>query len=178
MGFSLPAPAFLFDKLDEFGLELAEQDKLVEAGVASVGKPAAYAPVWEWGNARQQKKGPRTTRGINPDGTVVWLTIQRPHGYIAIYQSVFQMAFDDELDKVEFEGASTGQVSDALRRAANNTAKRIAQIMEATAPVGLGPGAGALARSFEVVEAGDYATLDSGGDRVLNLIGGGDDGDS
>jgi hypothetical protein len=37
------------DQLDFLFLELAEQDKLVEAGVASVGDAAAYALVWEWG---------------------------------------------------------------------------------------------------------------------------------
>ena len=53
------APEFLFDKLDEFLLEFEQHDQEIKAGVAVVGDAAAYALVWEWGNTRQSKPGPK-----------------------------------------------------------------------------------------------------------------------
>src|SRR3954471_15404856 len=98
--------SFMFDKLDELLLELEEHDKEISAGVATVGEPAAYAEVWEWGNVRQTKKGPKTVLGINPDGEKVWLTIQAPFGYIRINENEFWQAVKDELAKVKFKSTT------------------------------------------------------------------------
>lgn len=168
-GIPFPYPTAMFDKLDEFMLEFEEQDELVEAGVVSVGDPAAYALVWEYGNVRQTKPGPKTMIGINPKGENVFLTIQRPYGYISIYGSSFEDALEDELSKVSFSGSSTGEISAGLRRAAYRAAQRIAYILSNTAPVDTG----ALARSFEVVEDGD-AILDIEEDDsgIFSFIGG------
>lgn len=149
---ALPALTMLFDKLDEFMLEFEEHDKEIKAGVASVGDAAAYALVWELGNARQTKEGPRTTRGYNiQTGEVVWLTIQRPYGYIRINENLYWEALKDEMKKVKFSGTNAREITEELEACAVKVAKRIVKIISQTAPVAEGK----LRDSFEVVEPDD-----------------------
>jgi len=59
--------------------------------------------VWEYGNVRQTKKGPKTTLAIDIEtGRKVWLTIQAPHGYVRILTPKFHKIIRIELGKVKF----------------------------------------------------------------------------
>ena len=151
----MPAPTIystgLFDKLDEFLLELAEHDKEITAGVASVGEAAAYAEVWEWGNARQTKQGPKTTLGVNPDGEKVWLSLQAPFGYIKANENQYWDVLKAELGKVKFKGTTAKEITEELEQCAKRAMKKVAQIIGDHAPVDKGD----LSKSFQVVEPGD-----------------------
>jgi hypothetical protein len=164
--FILPYPSVMFDKLDEFLLELEEHDQEVSAGVASIGPAAAYALVWEWGNARQTKLGPKTTVGTNPDGRKVYLSLQAPHGWIRVNTPAYWQAFNEELNEIKFLGIKTGQVTDALEKVAMKTAKRIMAIMKETVPVDSGD----LMDSLQVIGRQDPLLDDD--TRALQLIGG------
>jgi hypothetical protein len=155
----------LFDKLDEFLLEFAEHDQEVNAGVMSVGEAAAYAEVWEYGNIRQTKKGPKTVLGINPDGKEVWLSIQAPHGYIKVNEPFFWMALQDELSKVKFDSTDARGITEELAAAGKKAAKRFIPFLKGSAPVD----SGKLADSFEVVEDGDEMLDDSDDSRTLTI---------
>ena len=139
------------DKLDFMLLELAQQNKLTEAGVKVEGPAAAYALVWELGNAKQTKPGPKTVRGINPDGSHVFLSIQAPRGYIRVSSSLYAAALKQELTKVKFVSESTGAISTQLERAAVRTVKRIRDIIKDHAPVD----SGELVSNIKIVEPGD-----------------------
>jgi flavin-binding protein dodecin len=151
LSFLSPRIQFDRDKLDEMFLEMKEQNKLVEAGVKVEGPAAAYALVWEWGNARQTKKGPKTTLGINPDGERVWLTIQAPHGYIRVGEPLYVKALQKELSKVRFTSTSTGSISQELQNAAIRAAKTMRDIIKEHAPVD----SGELRDGIKLVEPGD-----------------------
>lgn len=135
-------------------LELFDlDDKIVEAGVVSTGEAAAYADVWEWGNARQTKQGPKTVRGTNPDGEVVWLSSQAPSGYINVNADKYMDIVKIELGKLSFSGTTAQDTEDELREAARSAAQQISEIIADHAPVA----SGALRSSFQVVEDGDAA---------------------
>jgi hypothetical protein len=160
----IPVPTVLFE-LDKFLLELEQHNKEVQAGVASVGEAAAYALTWEFGNAHQTKKGPKTTKGHNPvTGEVVWLTIQRPHGYIRLNENRYWEILKDEMGKVTFRGNTASEINSELEACATSTMKRIAKLISETAPVA----SGALSDSFEVVKPGD-SLLDKKADYVLDI---------
>lgn len=130
----------------------------VRGGVASFGKPSAYALVWEWGNARQTQKGPKTTLGINPDGEQVWLTLQAPMGYIRINQPVMVAILADELQAVDWaEFNSAGSARAELKRVSKRVADRIADVIRQSVPVGEGDGAGALMQSIRAMNPDDPA---------------------
>ncbi len=161
----IPVPQMLFDKLDEFMLEFEEHDKEIQAGVASVGEAAAYALVWELGNARQVKQGPKTVRGTNvATGEVVWLSIQAPFGYIRVNENLYWEALRQEMDKVTFKGNTAREITEELEACAVRVMKRVAKIMSQSAPVGKGT----LSESFEVVEPGDVL-LERDVDNVLDF---------
>lgn len=106
--------------------------EIVRGGVMSYGEAAAYALVWEFGNARQTKEGPKTTLGITPDGEQVWLSIQAPSGYIRIHDAEFREILTEELGRVLiFSTNLRKELEDASYRAA----RRIAPLIESTAPV-------------------------------------------
>ena len=155
----------VFDKLDEFLLEMSEHDKEIKCGVASYGPAAAHAEVWEWGNVRQEKQGPKTVRGMNPDGEEVWLSVQAPTGYIKINENHFWDALKDELSKVKFKGTTAKQITEELQAAGNKAAKRFIPYLEDSAPVDTG----ALSKSFKVVRDGDSLLDDSDDSRTLIL---------
>jgi hypothetical protein len=164
---SFLSPSLLFDKdkLDFLALELKEQNNLIEAGVKVEGDAAAYALVWEWGNARQKQIGPKTTLGINPDGKRVYLSIQAPMGYIRVNTPLFAAALKEELAKVRFSSVSTGAISSELEKAAKRTAQRIAQIIREHAPVDTGE----LHDDIKVVNPGDPLLSESDDDNALFL---------
>jgi len=151
LSFLSPSIQFSEDKLDELILEMKEQNQLTEAGVKIEGPAAAYGLVWEWGNARQTKKGPKTVRGTNPDGERVWLSIQAPHGYIRVSLPLYNAIIKQELAKVRFTNTATGRVSQELEKAAVRAVKRIAKIIQDHAPVD----SGELRDDIKIVMPGD-----------------------
>ena len=166
-------PTFTVDGLDEIFAEFKKPSPIVQVGVAAVGPAAAYAEVWEWGNARQTKQGPRTVLGTNPDGESVWLSSQAPMGYIRVNEDHYLELVKIELAKVKFSGPGT--LRERLQKAGVRMAKGCAEIIKFFAPVD----SGQLSNSFEVVRDGDplLDTEDHGGSmesrfkRVLNLRG-------
>jgi hypothetical protein len=136
--------------LDKFLQEL-ENDGMIESGVSVEGEAAAYAEVWEWGNARQTKKGPRTVLGTNPRGERVWLSSQAPYGYIWTNEGKFWDSISQELKKVTFEGPNKRDVREELEKASVRIATEIAKTISESAPVDTGQ----LSESFRVVESGD-----------------------
>src|SRR6266850_3972819 len=92
-------PVALFDKLDEFMLEFEQHDQEIKSGVMVVGDAVGYAEVWEWGNLRQTKPGPRTVIGTNPKGDMVWLSSQAPFGWIRVNEDEIWNAVRKELEK-------------------------------------------------------------------------------
>jgi|ERR1700734_228169 len=165
----MPAPTIyatsLFDKLDEFLLEFAEHDQEITAGVASVGEAAAYSEVWEWGNIRQSKLGPKTVLGTNPDGEQVWLSIQAPFGYIKIHENDYWQALKEELAKVTFKGPNAKDITEELQAASRRAMKICAQLIGDSAP----KDSGDLSKSFVVIEDGDPILDDSDDSRTLIL---------
>lgn len=158
-------PTALFDKLDEFMLEFIGLDKEISAGVASEGEAAAYAEVWEWGNVRQHKSGPKTVLGTNPAGKIVWLTIQAPFGYIKINENIYWQILRAELAKVEFKGPKASDITKELEAASVRAMKQIAQIIGDHAPKDHGD----LSKSFKVVMPGDNLLDDDDSDRILMI---------
>lgn len=144
-----------------------EHDKDITAGVASYGDAAAYAEVWEWGNVRQTKQGPKTVLGENPDGEQVWLSIQAPSGYIRVSEEVYWFILKQELGKVQFKGTTAKEITLELEAAAKKAMKRIAQVIGENAPVDKGD----LSKSFKPVNPGDAMLDDDDMHRTL-LIGG------
>lgn len=122
----------------------------VQGGVASVGEAAAYALVWEFGNARQTKTGPKTVLGTNPDGSTVWLSIQAPTGYIRIHEPEYLVVLEDELGAVDLNGKAR-DMQRALVAAIDQSSARIARIIANAAPVDTGQ----LQESIQAVRAND-----------------------
>ncbi len=125
----------LFKQLHEFAVELSDVDMSVEAGIVSEGEASAYANVWEWGNVRQTKKGPKTTWGINPDGQGAWLTIQAPHGYIRVHQTAYELIMMEEMYKVNFSLSKGREIDKQVKRAVDRISKKILRILQDTVPV-------------------------------------------
>ena len=160
---TIHATAFI-DKLDELLLEFAEHNKMITAGVASTGEAAAYAEVWEWGNIRQHKEGPKTVLGINPDGENVWLSVQAPVGYIAVNENQYWAILKDELSKVKFKSHTAKGITEELEAASIKAMQKICIVIQKTAPVDSGD----LSESFEVVEPNDIM-LDDDSERTLTI---------
>lgn len=137
----MPAPTvyseMFLDRLDSF-LEELMLDHDITAGVAATGPAAAYAEVWEWGNIRQSKPGPRTVLGTNPNGKMVWLSVQAPFGYIRIHENDFWQALKEELKKVKFNSTNSEGITDELNAAARKAMKVCAQLIADSAPVDTG----------------------------------------
>jgi hypothetical protein len=107
----------------------------IRGGVISEGDAAAYALVWEWGNARQTKQGPKTVKGQNPDGEEVWLSIQAPFGYIRIHEPEFVRIIEFQLGNTDFSSAETGkEIRDEMKRASAAAAAMIAEVLRDVAP--------------------------------------------
>lgn len=160
-------PTALFDKLDTFMLEFMEHDKEITAGVASYGEAAAYADVWEWGNVRQTKPGPKTVLGTNPDGEEVWLSIQAPFGYIKIHENDYWEILKIQLGKVKFKGTTAKEITEELEDASLKAMKLIAQVVGDNAPIDKGD----LSKSFKAVKPGDILLDDDYDERTLYVGG-------
>lgn len=124
----------LFRQLDRVLVDMKELDEFVTIGIVVSGPAKEYALVWEWGNVRQTKKGPKTTRGINPDGKEVWLTIQAPFGYIRVNTPRYWQIVEEEMNKVDFF-ATGSKVDKSLFRASERIAERILEVIKDTVPV-------------------------------------------
>lgn len=148
---------FDIDDIGSFLKEL-EDDRVVEAGVAVVGPAAAYAEVWEWGNARQTKKGPRTVLGTNPRGERVWLSSQAPYGYIWRNESVFWDSIRQQLEKVSFSGPTKREITSELVKATAAASEEMVKTVSDSAPVDTGQ----LSESFVAVKDGEPLLEDDG----------------
>lgn len=155
----------LFDKLDSLLLELEQHDREISAGVASVGPAAAYAEVWEWGNVRQSKPGPKTVLGTNPDGERVYLTLQAPFGYIKINENLYWEILKTELAKVKFKSHTARGITEELEAAAVKAMKKIVKIIAETAPVDSGD----LSKSFQVIYPGEVMLDMDDSERTLTI---------
>lgn len=117
------------------GYEQAAKAGPVRGGVVSEGDAAAYALVWEWGNARQAKEGPKTVKGMNPDGEEVWLSVQAPFGYIRIHEPAFIKIIEERLSEIDFsETVTAKQVRDEMKKASAAAAEMIADILRESVP--------------------------------------------
>jgi hypothetical protein len=140
IGFIGPSPDFgrLYDGLADIFAEYANADEAsVSVGIFSEGEAAAYAMVWEWGNARQTKKGPKTTRGISPDGEEAWLTIQAPYGYIRVNILKYFEVIDQEMSKIDFSQGGN-KINNQVKRATKRISDRIVKIIQDSVPVDSG----------------------------------------
>lgn len=154
--------AHLQKLMDEFKLN----DTKLSAGVGSVGDASDYAEVWEWGNVRQDKKGPKTVQGINPDGEEVWLSIQAPSGYIKIHESQYWDIYEEEVNKIEFSSTTKAGIKREIEAALRRTVMRCAVLVANTAPVDTSK----LAGSIEAINPGDSLLEESeDNERVLIL---------
>jgi len=158
----MPYPTFLFKGLTDFLSEFEDHDQIVECGVMAEGPAAAYAEVWEWGNARQTKEGPKTVLGTNPDGESVWLSSQAPHGYIRVNQDQYLDVVKIELGKVLFNSKNARDLTEELQDAGVKIMTQVAEIIKDTAPVDTGQ----LRSSFKVVKDQDELLDDDPGGRV------------
>ena len=122
--------------LDEF--TKASEEGPVRGGVASEGDASAYALVWEWGNARQTKKGPKTVLGINPDGKQVWLSIQAPQGYIRLHTSDYLDILEKELAEADFENLDAESIRLEMKLVCSRAAEKMAELIKDTVPVDSG----------------------------------------
>lgn len=141
----------LFDQLDEFMLEFEAHDKEIMAGVVSEGEAAAYAEVWEWGNVRQVKPGPKTVIGTNPRGEMVWMSAQAPFGYIWTHEPEFDRVLMEEWQKVRFESVNAQEMTDELEKMALAVVRKVAMIIQDSAPFDRG----GLRSSIHALEPGD-----------------------
>jgi len=124
---------------------------LIESGVAVDGEPAAYALVWEWGNERQYKKGPRTLEGTNPTGQTAWMSTQAPRGWIAINEPEMWEAIDAVLGNIDFQGNAEFDIGLVLEKASEDISRKMLVILRRTVPVDSGD----LDSALGVVSPGD-----------------------
>lgn len=168
-------PTLEFLKAGDLLIEFTNlRNTIIEVGLAVEGPAAAYAEVWEWGNARQTKEGPRTVRGVNPNGESVWLSSQAPRGYIRVNDSIYLDIIKVELGKLEFKGTDALSVKQDIERTCIDIMQQIAHVVEEHAPVDTGQ----LSQSFRVVRPNDpllqgdpAGSMESRFNRVLYLGG-------
>ena len=155
-------PTLSFENRDQFLKELERQDKMIKAGVEVVGDPEdVYGLVWEWGNRRQKKPGPKTVIGTNPAGKMVWLSSQAPFGWIRINEPFMLRIVDDVMATAEFTDPSRDGVRRELERLAKKISKGCAEVLAMSAPVD----SGALRKAIKPVDPGD-AILDQETDEL------------
>lgn len=141
---SIPVPSLVEDSTEALkellqGVKDAGNAGPVRGGVLSQGNAAAYALVWEWGNARQTKQGPKTVKSFNPDGEEVWLSIQAPQGYIRINEPEFLQILQTKLGEMDLDDWSSAEdLTLAMKKASAAAAAQIAEIIKETAPTASG----------------------------------------
>jgi hypothetical protein len=117
----------------------AALDGPVRGGVVSTGDAASYALVWEWGNARQTKQGPKTVKGMNPDGSSVWLSIQAPFGYIRIHEAEYIRILEQQISDADFKQVESGKdIRKVLKQVAATAGAKIADVIRSVAPIDSG----------------------------------------
>lgn len=131
----------------------------VSVGIAVVGDAADYALVWEWGNTRQKKSGPRTVRGTNPNKKMTWMSSQAPFGYIRINEPFMQRIVDEVISDIDFDQPSANALSRVLTDGAKKISKAIAEVIRNDAPLGSAdfgdPHPGLLKRSIVALDPND-----------------------
>jgi bacteriophage HK97-gp10 putative tail-component len=106
----------------------------VRGGILSEGDAAAYALVWEFGNARQTQSGPKTVLGTGPDGEEAWLSIQAPMGYIRVNEDEYIRIIEDQLANVDMAIETGQEILKAMKDASKKAAELIADIIRDNAP--------------------------------------------
>ena len=144
-------PNITFENVDEFLLEMIQHNKEIKSGIAVIGDAADYALVWEWGNRRQKKPGPRTVLGTNPKGKSVWLSTQAPFGYIRINEPFMHRIVDEVMATVSFDKPNAAAITVELEKAAKKISKAIADVVRDSAPVD----SGLLRKSIVPVDPND-----------------------
>jgi hypothetical protein len=161
----LPSFTIDFTPLREFFVALAKEDVKVEAGVGVEGSAAAYALVWEFGNIRQTKPGPKTVLGTNPKtGEVAFFSTQAPHGYVRVLLPLLRKIMMDECARMTFTDLS--KIESDLKATAIRITQRFAELISAQAPKDSGdlrsqikpilPGDSLLKTVAEGLAPGDY----------------------
>lgn len=153
---NLRRAALLFNPLKKMLGDL-DIDIAMATAIVSRGAPSAYALVWEYGNVRQTKKGPKTTHATDIEtGKKVWLTIQAPKGYVRVLRPRFRKIIEQELGKVKFGKKDTKkQIASAWDR----VGERIVALVKEKVPVGDGTEGGALRDSITWIKPRQAKTL-------------------
>lgn len=115
-------------------LQDAAKEGPVRGGVLSEGEAAAYALVWEWGNARQTQSGPKTVLGTNPDGDSVWLSIQAPTGYIRVNEDDYIRILEDQLSRMDLDIDTGDKIRKSMKEASATAGELIANVIRENAP--------------------------------------------
>lgn len=117
-----------------------------QVGVASEGEAASYALVWELGNIRQTKKGPKTVRGVNlMTGESAWLSTQAPSGYVRVNEPQFLAFLDRAVEGIDFADLfSGGDAKGELTEALGKVGQSCLELIKATVPVDSGDLQGSL----------------------------------
>lgn len=160
----LEIPDIEIDDIQKF-LSMLEHVESINVGVAVIGDAADYALVWEWGNTRQKKAGPRTVKGMNPDKKMVWMSSQAPFGYIRINEPFMHRIVNEVIRDIDLNQPSSAAVVKEIKAGAEKISKAIAETIRNDAPVD----SGLLKRSIVAVkpndrilreETDDFETLD------------------
>lgn len=155
MGIALTIPEPLLelagDRGQEFGKEL-ELNVTVSSGVVAEGDAASYALIWEFGNVRQHKKGPKTVLGVSlATGEQVWLSTQAPQGYIRVCEPIFWRYIREEIQNVQIGQGNLDATKKELKDMAMRVARKMQAELQRTVPVD----SGALRESITPVADGD-----------------------
>lgn len=160
-----------YSAITEFFTNLGDANITVEAGVASEGPAAAYVFVWEFGNIRQSKPGPKTVAGVNPvTGEKAFFSTQAPQGYVRVLIPIFRDLMDAEISKISFINPERRTLKTQLETAAKRITSRMADLIRQAVPVDTGE----LRLSIQPVYPGEslLSTIAEGfapDDRVLEL---------
>lgn len=162
-----------FAELKDFFVNLGNADVTVEAGVSSEGPAAAYVFVWEFGNIRQSKPGPKTVAGVNPvTGEKAFFSTQAPQGYIRVLIPVFREIMDLEIKRISFLDPERRSIKIQLDAAARRITNKMVEVIRNTVPID----SGELRASIRAVWPGETLlnTVAEGfdpDDRVLDISG-------
>ena len=127
--------------------------EMVEGGIVAEGDPSNYALVWEFGNQRQYKKGPKTVRGVNPLGKKAWLSSQASHGWISINEPLMWDVIDKRYETLDFDSPD---ILKEIKRVAVDVLIDIYNILQNTVPMDSGD----LSNSLEIVEPDQAKVLE------------------
>lgn len=134
-------PRFTLDltELRQYLLSLSQLDFSVFAGVAASGPGTAYALVWELGNIRMTKAGPKTVMGHNPiSGETAFFSTQAPLGYVRVLVPVFMQIIVNEMRTVQWASANKAVIEKQIKNAAAVITQKMAQLVAQHAPVDTG----------------------------------------